>query len=304
MQLTVVGLARRTWIFTAITVVSCAGFAARAASSIVTANYLPVETTGRAGPTPAVTQRVVPPRAARSTAAGDQLVERNMFCSSCSAPVAPGAPGASLAADVGLTTAVLIETSVGPEPSATVRVVASEVQGSWGLGETIPGLGVVHRIAPQWIELVDPSGHHGRLPLLASLEPAAGRGSDTAMSESPPAAAPWSARITKLDDQHYEVDRALIRELVTGVAKADGVRPVPILDHGEIKGVRLLGVSTTSIPFALGLHSGDSLTAIDGEPIKNINQLLDLYARIDQLSNVELSGLRAGKPLIRTLRLR
>jgi len=304
MQLTVVGLTRQSWIFTAITVVSCAGFAARAASSIVTASDLPVEAAGRAGPTPAVAQRAVPSRAGRGIAAGDQLVERNMFCSSCSAVVGPGAPGAILSVDMAPTLAVLIETSVGREPSATVRVFASEVQGSWGLGETIPGLGQVHRIAPQWIELVDPSGHHGRLPLLPSLEPAAGRGSDTAMSESPPAAAPWSARITKLDDQHYEVDRSLIRELVTGVAKADGVRPVPIVDHGEIRGVRLLRVSTTSIPFALGLHSGDSLTAIDGEPINNVNQLLELYARIDQLSSVELSGLRAGKPLIRTLRLR
>jgi hypothetical protein len=304
MQLTVVDLSRRTWIFTAITVVSCAGFAARAASSIVTASYLPVEAAGRAGPPPAATQRAVPSRAGRSMAAGDQLVERNMFCSSCSAVVDPGAPGATLAVDIAPTQAVLVETSIGSEPRATVRVVASEVQGSWGLGEAIPGLGRVHRIAPQWIELVDPSGHHSRLPLLPSPEPAADRGSDTAMSESPSAAAPWSARITKLDDQHYEVDRGLIRELVTGVAKADGVRPVPILDHGEIKGVRLLGVSTTSIPFALGLHSGDSLTAIDGEPIKNVNQLLDLYARIDELSSVALSGLRAGKPLIRTLHLR
>jgi S1-C subfamily serine protease len=122
------------------------------------------------------------------------------------------------------------------------------------------------------------------------------------MSESPPAA--WSARIKKLDDTNYEVDRGLIRELVTGVAKADGVRPVPILDHGEIKGVRLYGVTAASIPFALGLRSGDSLTAIDGEPIKNVQQLLDLYARIDQLTAVELSGMHAGKPLVRTLRLR
>ena len=68
--------------------------------------------------------------------------------------------------------------------------------------------------------------------------------------------------------------------------------------------MRLLGVSATSIPFALGLRSGDALTAIDGAPIKNVNQLLDLYARLDQVSSVELSGLRAGKPLVRTLRLR
>ena len=33
-------------------------------------------------------------------------------------------------------------------------------------------------------------------------------------------------------------------------------------------------------------------------------QMLDLYAGLGQLSAVELSGTRAGKPLVRTLRLR
>jgi hypothetical protein len=242
----------------------------------------------------------VVPAGGRRGLAGDQLVERNMFCSSCAA-LATSAVGAD-SIRIALSSAVLIETSLGGESRATVRVLATEVQGSWGLGDRIPGLGQVHRIAPTWIELVDPSGRRGRLSLLGLAEPAAGAGSDTAMSESPPAA--WSARIKKLDDTSYEVDRGLIRELVTGVAKADGVRPVPILEHGEIKGVRLYGVTATSIPFALGLRSGDSLTAIDGEPIKNIQQLLDLYARIDQLTAVELSGTHAGKPLVRTLRLR
>jgi S1-C subfamily serine protease len=182
-------------------------------------------------------------------------------------------------------------------------VLASEVQGSWGIGDTIPGLGQVGRIAPKWIELVDPAGHRGRLSLLG-LEPAAGRGSDTAISESPPAAAPWSARIKKLDDQNYEVDRDLVRELVTGAAKPGGMRFLPKLDHGEVKGVRVYGVTSSSIPFALGLANGDTLEAIDGAPLKDLNQLLELYAKLDQLSAVELSGTRAGKPLARTLRLR
>ena len=83
-----------------------------------------------------------------------------------------------------------------------------------------------------------------------------------------------------------------------------GMRFVPKLDHGEVKGVRIYGVTPTSIPAAFGLRNGDTLEAIDGAPLKDINQLLDLYARLDQLSAVELSGTRAGQPLARTLRLR
>lgn len=300
------GLARRTWIVTAITVISCAAFAARAATSIVAADYLAPAPHGGPGATPPAvpTASTQPAQPAKTTGhaqrtGGPQLVERNMFCSSC-APA--GAPGP--ANDFVLPPAVLIATSLGREPHATVHVLASEVQGSWGPGDTIPGLGALDRIGPTWIEVVDGAGHRGRLSLFGLSETAAGRGSGPARPESPPAADPWADRIKKLDDQNYDVDRALVRELVTGAAKPGGMRFVPKLDHGEVKGVRIYGVTPGSIAFALGLQNGDTLEAIDGAPLKDLNQLLELYARLDQLSAVELSGTRAGKPLVRTLRLR
>jgi hypothetical protein len=289
------GVVRRTWSITVIAVVSCGVFAAHAAASLVAAGYL--SPGAEATPRPGVVRPVEPaPPGGHHRPAGRQLVERNMFCASCT-PVA----GAAAGTDFVVPPAVLIETSLGGEPRATVHVLASEVQGSWGVGDTIPGLGRLDRIAPRWIELVDPAGHRGRLSL---LEPAAGRGSDTAMSESPAPAAPWSTRIKKLDEQNYDVDRDLVRELVTGAAKPGGMRFLPKLDHGEVKGVRVYGVTAGSIPSALGLSNGDTLEAIDGAPLKDLNQLLELYARLDQLSAVELSGTRAGKPLTRTLRLR
>lgn len=292
------GLVRRTWIVTVLAVVSCGVFAAHAAASLVAAGYL--APAAEATPRPSLVARPAEtaPASGRHRPDGRQLVERNMFCASCT-PVA----GAAAGTDFVVPPAVLIETSLGGEPRATVHVLASEVQGSWGVGDTIPGLGRIDRIAPKWIELIDPAGHRGRLSLLG-LEPAAGRGSDTAMSESPAPAAPWSARIKQLDEQNYEVDRDLVRELVTGAAKPGGMRFVPKLDHGAVNGVRVFGVTAGSIPFALGLHSGDTLEAIDGAPLKDLNQLLELYAKLDQLSAVELSGTRAGKPLVRTLRLR
>lgn len=286
-------LARRPWLVTIASVIVCAGFAAHAATSLIDARYFP-EVPGRAGPS---LPRPAPGPRGRAVPDGSRLVERNMFCSSCrgGAPGAPVAPGAGVA----LTQAQLIATSLGREPYATLVVTPTAVQGSWGLGDAIPGLGRLDRIAPTWIEIIDDAGHRGRLSL---LDAAADRGADTAMSR--PAAAAWSERLQKLDDQTYEVDRSLVREVVTGQTRMAGVRPVPLFDHGAITGVRLLGVSETSIPAALGLRSGDLLTAVNGAPIQSLQQLFDLYAGIDQLTSVEVSGTRAGKPLVRTLRLR
>jgi hypothetical protein len=288
-----VGLVRRPWLVTVAVVIVCAGFAAHAATSLIDARYLFVAPERRVGPAPPV---LAPTVHARPD--GNQLVSRNMFCSSC-----PIGLAGTASAPVGfvLTQATLIATSIGHEPYATLVVAATAVQGSWGQGDAIPGLGRLDRIAPTWIEIVDGTGQRGRLSL---LDAAADRGSDPARSVRPSAAAAWSERIQKLDDQTYAVDRSLVRELVTGETRLAGARAVPVLDHGAIAGARLFGVTGGSIPDVLGLKTGDVLTAVNGAPIKSLQQLFELYAGLDQLSTVEVAGTRAGQPLVRTLRLR
>jgi S1-C subfamily serine protease len=202
---------------------------------------------------------------------------------------------------------VLIATSVGADPSATVRVIPSDVQGAWGLGDTIPGLGRIDHVGPKTITFVDAAGRRARLDLLdpAAVDPGAGAATPGAGSAAAIASAdPFAGRIRKLDDHTYEVDRALVRELVSGAAKPGAVRIVPVLDHGQVDGVRFGGVKPDSLPAAIGLHSGDVLATIDGAPIRNAQQLLDLYASLDQKSAVQLGGSRAGAPLAIELRLR
>lgn len=285
-----VGLARRPWLFTLFTVGVCAGFAARATGALLEARYLAGAHSPALAlaPVPRPTPPAPPPRPD-----GSQLVARDMFCSQC----APG--GSDPMADPALVQAILIATSVGREPRATLAIPATGVQGAWGLGEAIPGLGRLDRVGATWAEILDRAGRRGRLSL---LDAAAGRGPDTAMPGRVPAA--WNQRIRQLDEQTYEVDRSLVRELVTGVTRPGSLRLIPTFDHGSLTGIRLLGATADSLPAAIGLASGDVLTAINGAPIQSAQQLLDLYAGLDQLSVVELSGTRRGQPLIRTLRLR
>jgi len=292
------GAVRRTWLLTTITVAMCAAFAAHAATAIIAADHL------LPGPSPpqtaaggAVRSRPRPER--------PPPLERNIFCSSCG----PGAaPGASVDLAIGgLLPAVLIATELAARPSgyarATVRVVGTDVQGSWGVGDAIPGLGQLQRIAPKWIEVIDGAGHRGRLSLVDAAVAAV---ADLAPPPSGPATPGqrWAGRLTKLSEQDYEVERSLVRELVSTAGRPGGVPMIPVFENGEIKGVRVGRVREDSIQDALGLKTGDVLNAINDAPIKTLDQLLDLYARLDQLSAVELSGTRAGKPLVRTLRLR
>lgn len=284
----------QTWILAVATVLVCALFAADAASSIVAAKaFLPSSVSP-------ILPVVAPPAAPIIVPLdGADLVTRNIFCSTCEPP-AP-LPGAT--ATFSGRAAILIATSIGKESRATVRVPETEVQGDWGLGDRIPGVGAIDRIGPVSIDVVDTAGVHATLRLL-DLPPDRSAGAATAARDPAPAD-PYADSIKKIDDATYEVRRELVRELVTGVQKPGKIRMTPIVTKdGEVGGVRVYGVTSGSLPAAIGLRTADTIDSINGEPIKTAQQLLDLYAKIDKLDTVELGGKRRGKPLAIELRLR
>ena len=276
---------RRTWPLVLVTVIACSVFAANAIAALVEASYL--------GPAPHGARALPPPpKAAPSRVRPDDhvLVARNIFCSTC-------APGPS-PTDSFDPQAVLIATIQGAEPRATLRVLASEAQGSWGIGEIVPGVGTIDRIGWVSVDVVDDRGRRATLHLLSSSAPA---------EKSQVAAAPddpWTQRVKKLDDHTFEVDRALVRELANGATKPGSMRMMPVSENGVLTGIRVFGAQSGSLASALGLKNGDVLTAVNNQPIKSAQALIDMYAQLDSLNYVELSGTRGGKPMTLDLRLR
>lgn len=291
------GLVRRTWLVGVTTILVCAAFAAHAVAALVEARYL-----DNLSPTaaPLVTQiptaPITPPKPD-----GTAFVARNMFCSSCTPSLAIEAPDS---ANGYSPDAMLIAISIGKESFATVRVPASEVQGDWSVGDRIPGIGTVERIGFSTIDLRDASGRVGTLSLLP-VSITGGRSDVGAATPDPAAAAsPFADRIRKIDETTYEVDRHLVRDLVSGSVQTGGTRIIPVSKDGKLDGLKLSGVRPTSLAGSMGLANGDLLQAVNNQKIENANQLLELYAQIDKLDQVELSGMRRGKPLTLKLRLR
>ncbi len=282
-------LVRRTWVVAPITVVVCASFGAHAVAALVDAQV----------PEPTPLPRNAPPREKAPVVAkpdGSTFVARNMFCSTCVTEPGPG-PTASFVPD-----AQLIATSVGEDPRATVRVRATEAQGSWGLGEMIPGVGKISHIGFVTIDVVAGSGGHARL---SRLEPAQAPRAIAAPAPASPPNDPFADRLKKIDDHTYEVDRSLVRELVGGSMAKAGARVSPIASKsGTLEGLKVLGVSRDGLAGRLGLQNGDVLEGINNTKIESANTLLGLYAQLETLNTVELEGTRRGKPLTLTLRLR
>jgi hypothetical protein len=67
------------------------------------------------------------------------------------------------------------------------------------------------------------------------------------------------------------------------------------------KGLVLEKLGASSVFSKAGLQVGDVVTAVDGKPLKTIDDAADLYARAGSMTRASVQILRAGKPL--TLRI-
>ncbi len=295
-----VGLVRRTWLVAVTTVIVCAAFAAHAVAALVEARHLdalPPSAPHHHGRQIVETEH----RSPEPVPDGAPLVARNMFCSTCTPePVANGdGPGSTNAFSPA---AELIATSIGREPTATLRVPTTQIQGDFGLGDTLPGIGTITRIGFSTVDLRDADGRTGTLSLRAALSPTAAE---------PPPSSPVAATtgeadasVRKIDDTTYEAERSLVRELMTSNGQNAGARILPINKGGKLDGLRLVGVRPGKLAAQLGLANGDVLQAINNTKIEDANTLLDLYAQLDKLDTVTFEGTRRGKPLSLTIRLR
>jgi len=282
---------------------TCASFAARAAGHVIEARYLDDPTSGSPLPkvVPPPPPPTVPPDGRGRQASA--FVARNPFCSACTSTGDPASLSDAIAATH--LPLVLVATSLGTTPFASIRNLETGGQGAFHVGDAVPGAGTIDKIGGTFVWLRSAAGAIERLDLLAIA-------AATPAPVAPPTGAPddapaWSARVRKIDDVTYEVDRELVRELVGAgaSAKVPGVRITPATGKdGKLRGVRISRASKDSLAAGLGLRTGDVIESIDGRAIDSPDALLEAYGRLDSAAQVRLSLSRGGKPAELDFRLR
>jgi membrane-associated protease RseP (regulator of RpoE activity) len=285
----IAGLVRRTWLVTIASVIACAGFAATAVAAFVEAAYLTPRAPPIAGGTGEAPRIASPPHEHRS---GGPLVARNMFCSTCEPSSNEPGPADSSFIPQG----TLIATTIASTTRTATLVVSADVVGTWALGDAVPKLGRIVRIDRASIEIEDASGRHGTLALVGRALPP---------PREPATNEPWADRLRAIDERTFEVDRELVRDLVSGAVRPGSARAIPAVDaSGVLLGLRLVGVQKGSIAAALGMRSGDVVQSIDGTRIASYQTLLEFYTKLDTLQVVRIAGTRGDAPLALELRLR
>jgi len=219
--------------------------------------------------------------------AGAALADRNMFCSSCD-ELPPPPPGGELARSALPLDLIATHVTGGAGSFATIRHRESRRVGGYREGDSIPGAGIVERVRGSYVVVLDTVSQRAEridLVSVATATPAPQVSSSSGVRGDDD----FADRIAKLDDTHYEVDRALILAVIADPSKIKGAR----ITLGK-QGVKLRAVRGSSLVGKIGLRNGDTITDINGMSATSADKLLEIYAAVKSANNVSITVSRSS----------
>jgi general secretion pathway protein C len=231
-----------------------------------------------------------------------QLASRNMFCSECTpAVVAPTDPGSIAITALPLQ---LLATNVGESQKnsyATIVNTADQRQGSFSVGDKIPGAtGNVRSIHYKYVDFE----HNGRTERVMLQGSAPITTTAVAIADPKPQGdgddmqAAIDAGIKKISETQFEIDKALIDKITANpMAFAKGARVVPAMKNGKPEGIKLYAIRPSSPYAKLGLTNGDTLMSVNGMQLDNMEKGLEIYQKLRSSNNLEVEVVRRGKPM-------
>ncbi len=301
------------WVVRVAVIVACSAFAATAVAHVIAATAFadrsePIVRPAPARPAPSTLSRSGPDPTAAA------LVARNIFCSTCvvEEPVAPASPTSGpVATELPLRLVATNVSNVDESSFATIRNTSTGQQGAYRIGELIPGAGPLRSIFGKFVEFDNQAARRlERIALVSSqpaptapalprpvIEPPVPKRDDPRAARDELLAA-VDAGVRKLDDDSYEVDRAVVTQMLANPRAATrGARIVPSVKDGAPNGFKLYAVRPTSVYARIGFKSGDTIHAINGFELNTMDKALEVYTKVREASSLSVTLTRRGKPL-------
>jgi general secretion pathway protein C len=97
-------------------------------------------------------------------------------------------------------------------------------------------------------------------------------------------------------ERNLPVDRSAVSEAMENIGDLmKTVRIRPHFEKGQPAGLRLAGVRPNSVVRKLGLRSGDILQAVDGAPVRSVDDVVNLYSKLTSQDDLTLQIKRRGR---------
>ena len=308
-------LRKYLWALDLAVVALCATFLGNAASSAVESK---VAASIPASPPPTSNSRRPEPTTAGSSKQPEEILKRNIFCSTCPPILDEPHPDGGVAEGTGATEAVktqlplaLMAIMYAPPPNgikwsiAVIRDTELKSIGPHPVGGKVHGATIIEILETRIY--LDNAGKTEYLDLFEKPAP-----------PTPPAAAAASAAggtdplsiemdkgIKKTGENSFEIQRGTLESVLGNMSLLSrSARIVPEMRDGKAAGFRLYAVKPDG-PFAkIGMQNGDVISSINGLEITSPEKALEVYAKLKSASHLSLGMESNGKKITKDYTIR
>jgi general secretion pathway protein C len=304
-------LRKYLWAVDGLIVALCAVFLARASATAIGGKL--VVGGGAAAPRPA---RVAAPAPAAPayTKQVEEILKRNIFCSTCPPILAPPKgdetppPPQLQRTTLNLKLLAIMFAPPPADPRWSVAIIRDnddKSAGPYNVGSKLRDA-IVDDIVEDRVYLDFGNGRREYLDLLDRPQPAPGAPVAAAPAGPvDPLSAELDKGIKKIGEHNYEVQRSTLDSLLGNMgALAKGARIVPETKDGKSAGFRLFSIRPDG-PFAkIGLLNGDVVSAINGLEMNSPDQALLAYTKLKTANHLSVAIERNGQKITKDYNIR
>ena len=108
----------------------------------------------------------------------------------------------------------------------------------------------------------------------------------------------------QIGDMTYEVDRALVEQVMAAPSPRDVGRIVPSIRNGKPNGIKVYALRPSGALRAVGIRNGDSIQSVNDIEIRSLDDLQELPRLLSRARRVTVGIERRGKPVELEIRIR
>jgi general secretion pathway protein C len=304
-------LRKYLWAVDALIIALCAVFLARASATVIGGKMV---TSGGAAPPRPARVAAPPPAAPVYTKQVEEILNRNIFCSTCPPIIAPAKTGPDQPpppppmqrTSLNLKLLAIMFAPPPADPRWSVAIIRdndAKSAGPFTIGSQLRDA-TIDDIDDDRVYLNFGGGRREYLDLLDRPQPAAPVAAAPA-APADPLAAELDKGIKKIGEHNYEVQRSTLDSLLGNMgALAKGARIVPETKDGKSAGFRLFSIRPDG-PFAkIGLLNGDVVSAINGLEMNSPDQALLAYTKLKTANHLSVAIERNGHKITKDYNIR
>jgi type II secretion system protein C len=107
----------------------------------------------------------------------------------------------------------------------------------------------------------------------------------------------YDPNVEDLGDDHYKIPRDTVTHTLGNLsAVLTQIRAMPNIQNGRNNGFELSEIEPGSVFDEMGLQEGDVLHSVNGQPITDPAQAIQLMGELNNASSVSIQVIRAGQP--------